>query len=453
MIWPKVTRNITLIAIILLHIGIDGAMNMHCFEWISILGWLFFLIERQPTTTATSTEKQVKQSDRNAIKSISSRLMKGFIDLFLFTIISTFLMDAIPFSTLTDFIPYDDTQLESILLYIDDFRTQVLLANYYEPFIHPIGLHQGVWDLFTGTNDHNYRIESVITYNNGTQISLWSPDWGAMTWYEKKRWQRPMTFYENFIEAGCMDCYATYYAQQYGPNVASVQLLSHCEYPPISPPGNLFDMEYFFKPAREVLVSREPEEIYTLNYCDDMDDRCEEYTERGYCNSDNDEILFGMVRNCRYSCKMCKYDADTLSVGTHISVYFEIEEQYFDATVQQVQLVHHIRRYLLEYDEYEKQIWTTAITLRQKGFVILKEKNATGEDSQTAADSDEVEELNNEVKNYIDPNDSDLEEEIRMSTDMNDIDELDHDVSDTEDTEHGDEHEDEAVDFHKNDEL
>ena len=44
-VWFKPLRVPTVIVMVLFHIGIDLAMNMHCFEWLFILGWLFFLVE------------------------------------------------------------------------------------------------------------------------------------------------------------------------------------------------------------------------------------------------------------------------------------------------------------------------------------------------------------------------------------------------------------------------
>jgi hypothetical protein len=392
-IWPKSTRNYTLLAIILLHIGIDGAMNMHCFEWLAIVGWLFFLVERRkeetsPLSSETLTTNEFTLNNATNLSTQKSkltisanaeriqRIQRGFLNLFLFTLSTSLVFDAIPFQHFASMIPdagAPSSILQSVLIHIDDFRTNVAQPYYYIPYLHPIGLYQGVWDLFTGTNNHNYHLETVITYHNSSSASHWSPDWGTMTWYEKKRWQRPMTFYENFIEAACKDCYATYYAKANGPNVASVRILSHCEYPPIEPPGNLLDMDYFFKTAKETLVSREPEEIFTLNYCDDTSEVCEVFMEKGYCNSLDDAVLYLMVTNCKHSCQLCHdYDLDALDVGTRISVYYTVDKQYFDGTIANSQMIHHIRRYLVKYDGYDSTPeWITSMSLREQGVQIL----------------------------------------------------------------------------------
>jgi hypothetical protein len=401
-----------MISIILLHIGIDGAMNMHCFEWLSILGWLFFLVERQPsnvesasasndasTTTTTTNVKSASKSEPTVPRTNNtnhSQWSRILLNIFIFIVTASFLFDTIPFSQFAGMLPnmgYTTDVLEHVLLTLDDFRTEVAQPKYYEPYLYPLGLHQSTWDLFTGTNDHNYRFETIVTFENGTSIEHWSPDWGTMTWYEKKRWQRPMTFYENFAEHGCKDCYAIYYAQLYGPKVASVRINSHCEYPELEPPGNIFDMEYFFRSAKEMLVRAPPEELFVLNYCDDTLDECEDYANRGRCRSRNDVTLSGMVVHCRYSCRMCHNEADTLQVGARIAVYFVVHRQYVDGTVLAVRVIQHIRQFLIEYDRFhDNPKWTTSMSLRNRGLIILTdddtEVNAVGDgDDETFRDT------------------------------------------------------------------
>jgi hypothetical protein len=401
-----------LVAIVLLHLGIEGAMNMHCFEWLTMIGWLFFLVEREDinnvhnkATTADavavnetytgSTNDQGKTNTPLTSATTAStdmkhhRISRTLINLFLLIAIPTFVFDTIPFNELTRFIPsYADNapllqRLESILLTIHEFRTKVALPSYYIPFVHAIGLYQGVWDLFSGAQDHNNRIETIIQFRNDTLASHISPDWSNMTWYEKKRWQRVMTFYENFVEVACMDCYASYYAEQYGPKnvVRSVRLMLHKQQPPIEPPGNVFDMDYFFKPAKEVLVNRAPEEIFLLNHCDDAVDECEELMQLGYCASNNnndgsDKILLQMTKNCRRSCELCNVDAAALEIGNRVSVFYVLDEQYFDGTIIDTKMLHTVRQYLIQYDGYEdKPEWASSVALRRLGVRLAATGN------------------------------------------------------------------------------
>ena len=335
---------------------------------------------------AVQPSNSMKRTDRVAKSHWKHRMV---IDLFLLIVIPTFIYDTIPFNQLTSFIPIvEDSQyatislllqqLESSLLALNNFRTNVAQPYFYSPFVRPIGLHQGVWDLFTGSQDHNYRIETIIHYRNDTLDSHMSPDWVNMSWYVKKRWQRIMTFYENFVYLACMDCYAQYYAERYGPKneVRSVRLMLHSEQPPIEPPGNIFDSEFFFKLAKETLVSRPPKQIYYLNYCDDTEDECEEYMKMGYCTSRDDAVLLQMTKSCRRSCQLCNVDTDALDIGTRVSVYYKRDEQYFDGTVIETKILHTVRQYLIRLDGYEgKPEWTTSIALRQLGVRILTNEN------------------------------------------------------------------------------
>ena len=181
-IWPKRTRLATLCSIILLHLGIEVAMNMHCFEWLSILGWLFFLVERKQCDALGT------QETNHTKEKLWIRLL---VNIFILLVTASFLFDTIPFSHFAEMLPnmgYATDLIGTSLLTLEDYRVEVAIPRYYEPYLFPLGLHQGIWDLFTGTNDHNYRFETIVTFENGTSTEVWSPDWGTMTWYEKKRW-------------------------------------------------------------------------------------------------------------------------------------------------------------------------------------------------------------------------------------------------------------------------
>ncbi len=240
-----------------------------------------------------------------------------------------------------------------------------------------------------GSQDHNNRVETIIKYRNDTVASHISPDWKNMTWYEKKRWQRVMTFYDNFLDT-CKDCYASYYAELYGPKnvIRSVRLMLHTEQPPVEPPGNIFNMDYFFKPAKEALVSNTPKEIFLLNYCDDDADECEAFMKLGYCassKSENDLVLFEMTKKCRSSCELCDVDADALEIGQRISVYYTQDAQYHDGTIIATKLLHTVRQYLIRDDEFaEEPEWTTSITLRKLGVRLSMNDTEKGKVDATA---------------------------------------------------------------------
>ena len=220
-IWPLRTRKAMLIAIALLHLGIEFAMNMHCFEWLTMIGWSFFLVERQEeqegdkghdcmngtTSNAAAGVNETKgtggQGPTNATSTSTAgtpnRTVRKCINLFLMILIPTFIYDTIPIREIANFFPVTKSSNSEklswsertvwTLLKMQSFRTNVARPYYYESFVQSIGLYQGVWDLFTGSQDLNNRVETIIKYRNGTVASHISPDWKNITWYEKKRYQ------------------------------------------------------------------------------------------------------------------------------------------------------------------------------------------------------------------------------------------------------------------------
>ena len=60
-IWP----TITVVAMVGLHLGIEASMNMHCFEWLCVLGWLMFLVqpvhETDSCTLATADDTSLDE--------------------------------------------------------------------------------------------------------------------------------------------------------------------------------------------------------------------------------------------------------------------------------------------------------------------------------------------------------------------------------------------------------
>jgi hypothetical protein len=210
-----------------------------------------------------------------------------------------------------------------------------------------------------------------------------------------------MSFYDNFLDT-CKDCYASYYAELHGPKnvIRSVRLMFHTEKPPDEPQGNIFDMDYFFKPAKETLVSNTPKEIFLLNYCDDDEDECEEFMKLGYCTSKNDIALLEMTKKCRSSCGLCDVDTDALEIGQRVSVYYTKDAQYYDGTIIDTKLLHTVRQYLIRDDEFsEEPEWTTSITLRKLGVRLL-----TNDTEKGKVDADSTKKFVTPINTFVLPN-------------------------------------------------
>jgi hypothetical protein len=65
-IWPLRSRQATVVAMVLFHVGIDITMNMHIFELVSILGWLFFLA--RPMGSASSSSHDANDEGDSLVK-------------------------------------------------------------------------------------------------------------------------------------------------------------------------------------------------------------------------------------------------------------------------------------------------------------------------------------------------------------------------------------------------
>jgi hypothetical protein len=231
-------------------------------------------------------------------------------------------------------------------------------------------------DMFAGAPNQIYRYEALIRFANGATTSWWSPDWAAMTWYEKKRWQRVLTFYDNFeaeTAAPVRDAYARKLAREYG-NVASVEWIAHFDTPDEEPPSHLGPWDLFEREYTHEIVP-----LQFINFCDDVLDDCPVWAAAGSCDRDT----VAMLAQCLRSCNFCAL-VEHLEVGSRIAVYWDQEETLYDATVRQVR-----GSYLqLEYDEYDNEgeqfEWIDGATLHRRGFVELEEE---GEEETEEANS------------------------------------------------------------------
>lgn len=373
-------RYIVVGSMILLHVGIDLTMNMHIFEWLSIIGWCMFLFESdesQPTTSFAA-------SSATNMSALWKR--RWCINLFLTTVILTFFIDTFPIIYMYEgFVcllrPITGLSLSSPGLRslsksvskANAYRKKVFINPFVLRYLDPLGLYQEVWDMYSDASDEFLRFETILSFykksplfsSNASDESdiredyrILSPDWSTMTWYEKKRWQRLMTMYDSFQGRMCFDCFAQYQARQFleakfgeGNNstaadfrIASIRLKKHVVAP--RPPPDFDDWwnwtGWFYADAKQTMFSREPSvSLYVLNFCDDLSDRFSQWKEDGLCDavsnhhvdrysynsSFTDKNRFALTQLCRRSCHWCPehgYEADTLWNGTRISVIWPI---------------------------------------------------------------------------------------------------------------------------------
>jgi hypothetical protein len=251
-----------------------------------------------------------------------------------------------------------------------------------------------------------------------------------MTWYTKKRYQRPMTMQEKLESSMCRDCYVRYHANNIITDVwnsrnkssnqvtniqlASASLMVQCESPP--PPPAVDDWfnwtGWFYADAKQdVLVQHDPVLLYTTNICNDLNvELCRQYYDEGLCYTaqqnhahrhgfnngtiltDNDAFVYNITQMCRHSCNFCPeddYDTNDLQTGTRLSIFWPIptwdnteqmyiydeNSMYYDGTIIEVK-DRPLKQYLIQYDDpvYNNE-WFDFMTLRDRGYHFIPDDN------------------------------------------------------------------------------
>lgn len=385
-IWPQRTRFLTFCAVIGLHLGIELSMNMHCFEWLAMLGWVFFLAE------------PVYQ------KPSESKLSRHALTAGLLLLLAVFAIDTVP---LDEF--FDATRGT-----FDAFRPPVMRFKYgaqehvVHRFLSPVGLAQGVWNMFMAAPDQVFTYEAAMKLQNGTVVVWNQPHWDDMNWLEKKRWQRPMTYYDTLgdgHEWPVMEAFARGIAMDHGggvDNVRSVLITVHTDRPP--PPTGLG----FFDRAKQKRYREGSKRIFSLNLCDDMDSRCAGWAKAGDCNSPQvrnmlyvlryvlfschyfeQQHMYVMLDTCRQSCGFC-YDTSILRVKSRIAILHPDDWNFYVATV--VEITNGARRFRIEYDDYEYDYerfeWLDRVDMRQRKFKVLSKEEDPDMQEPTPAVTD-----------------------------------------------------------------
>ncbi|OEU05865.1 hypothetical protein FRACYDRAFT_266749 [Fragilariopsis cylindrus CCMP1102] len=223
-IWPSFSRVYTLIAVTLLHLGIELTMNMHTFEWNSILGWMVFLVvphrhknsnitavSTAATSEHTSVDHSLTQKQPLLSRATVSRAGINFwiVILTLCAFVQCPMLETLHRLFVDEgFAPWLDPMVGSMVQGNHWILTQL------EPVIDGLGIRQGSWQMYCpGCHNTNYRYEAIVQYHSvpkeggagndasgtTTTVAWSSPEWTNMTWYERKRWQRPMDLYTNLF--------------------------------------------------------------------------------------------------------------------------------------------------------------------------------------------------------------------------------------------------------------
>lgn len=357
----------TLVSMVLFHIGIDLAMNMHCFEWLSILGWMVFLVKKKEGSEKSDSGYGSKGGRRLAT------------NLFLVVVLAVFLVDTAPLEQLEALVPSSTTLSQLVT------ARQRVVDAVLEPLLHPLGLHQGVWNMFSAAPNQVFQYE--VKYHNDSSSWL-SPDWSEMAWYDKKRWQRLMTLYDR-LDAAPIEVWDVFVRSKMNNDSSAdaSSLLLHTYTPPDPPPAL-----GWFEPARQKL-EKTTEVLYTLNVCADLSNQCEDLAAEQHCG--DWRFLPYMLDNCRRSCNLC-IDVEELLVDTRIAIQWPSDGGFYEATVKDIR--RNPKRFRLEYDVYdfddEQYEWMDLYSFRQRRFVVL---SSGGDVENGEADEDDSRHINGEL--------------------------------------------------------
>ena len=384
-IWPKATRLFTLINIIGLHLGIEISMSMHSFEWNSILGWLFFLVEPVKQFDDQPLENEGQATDRKDTtnKPSTNILSRATSNVIITLTLTFFFLGTVPLAEverLTDLLPNPQIVKPNVSKLRE--HRQTIIDKVMEPYLTPLGLCQYVWAMFWFAPDESVQFEAQVDLRNGTSLMWNSPDWTAMTWYERKRYQRPMTWHEHMAADSSFGgpvwdlkyAFARKLARDHGDDVVSVGIFKHTSRPPALP------KELGFWDEAKQPLSRSTQHYFTLNICNDFNPECEAWAENGDCRKP--EYLHEMVNSCRRSCEYC-HEVDDLSIDMRVSLYWEYDGTFYDATIRDIS--DHPKKFKLEWDEYNDDAyrfeWMDRFELQQQSFIVLPESATAATDS------------------------------------------------------------------------
>jgi Vitamin K-dependent gamma-carboxylase/ShK domain-like len=410
-IWPVAT----VAAMYGLHLGIELAMNMHCLEWLCMVGWLVFLVRpikeeeksddplmRSASTSAAEQEvvNEVEDDHDESMETVDvaappdessadvgntggtkaseisteTRIVKS-ISLYASTfpderssVISGYLLKQLlrhlGTCTLIAFglvIFLETSPLERLYGLLPETAypylqqavdyQNYLVQTFTQPITAPLQLRQEGWYMYSIPPKESYRYEIVFQHANGTSSSWHSPKWEDMTWYQKKRWQRFMSLYDRLGSASMAEWDA------FTRYMAQQQHQQQQH-------DSIASLELYQHKELPVTwpvdmvfgffnEARQPLARYQTVLLFSLN-LCADFHEQCAAWASEgycDWPISTYLSQCRYSCDYCRQNIANLDVGSRVAVFYPVNYQYFRATVRQVK--QHARRQVwLEYDFY-----------------------------------------------------------------------------------------------------
>jgi hypothetical protein len=411
-LWPTAT----VVAMWGLHLGIELAMNMHCLEWLCMIGWLTFLVrpereerkmleveafdvdtdhhekELTPVVAAHAQKHDDEPGDdhndesmetvdaaappddepssvagccddtppptasNKNIKSISSIPVVHWSKPLL-RHLGTCVLIAFGLA-----IGLETAHLERFYGLLPTTthsflqravdQQHYLVQTYTQPVTGPLRIRQGGWYMYSIPPMESYRYEIVFRHQNGTISSWHSPEWDDMKWYEKKRWQRHMSLYDRLGSATVAEWEAL---TRY---MAQQQRRQHGH----DTVASLELYQHKTLPATWPVdlefgffkKARQPlaRNQTTLLFSLNLCADFDEHCPAWASDGYCDWPISTYMSLCRYSCGYCRQDIGDLNVGSRVAITYPVDYQFFRATVRQIK-PHARRQVLLEYDAYD----------------------------------------------------------------------------------------------------
>ncbi|KAL3913239.1 MAG: hypothetical protein SGILL_006569, partial [Bacillariaceae sp.] len=224
-IWIPKLRWPTFLAVIALHIGIELALVMHAFEYLSVLGWVtFFVLPNDGEDTGkngASSDKDVADEEADSLMlhstgrdDVNGKVNKkgGIIrqmlapsrrkvlieSLFVGSLIYLFVLDCLPRGDIEDALPEGVGRM--VKRYLFPSGTTRRLEQKYADIL---GLHAGQWTVYRSVPPHtDYGLTAVIQYNDGREPTVWKEedlyatnDLYSLYMRERTYWSGTFTYY------------------------------------------------------------------------------------------------------------------------------------------------------------------------------------------------------------------------------------------------------------------
>jgi len=286
--WPSFA------GLLALHLGIELTMNMHVFEFLTMLGWCFYFVVGDAKVSNDYVQSQRGRSDWK------HQVLGTLLFVVLVSMATIF---ATPIGYIHTLGPeWLSDSFNPVIEWTFNMRRRM------EPFAHVVGNYQYTWDMFDGGQTgggSTFVVEATL--RNSSTIEVPSPDFVSMTWWELKRHLRLVDFYCNLLLEHEMDEQVLFvkYIQQttfkaLAPELVKLELWAERFY--IDPPP--IEAGWWGPVRNQTLNSNGDKFIVRVMVCQDFNPKCQKLAQHGFCISKPKY----MADTCPYSCNFCQKD-------------------------------------------------------------------------------------------------------------------------------------------------